>query len=77
MLNKGEIDIEEYNEAYDGTIAREAELNDLDYDCILDFAYRVTANKCRILANLYKKNERQKNTFCLPKKNKYTIIDVL
>lgn len=38
MLNKGEIDIEEYNEAFDSTIAKEAELNDLDYDSILDFA---------------------------------------
>ena len=37
----------------------------------------MSADNLRIMANLYKKNGRQKSDSCLPKKNKYTIIDVL
>ena len=38
QLEDGIIDIEEYNNAFDLVIAKEAELNDLDYESILDFA---------------------------------------
>jgi hypothetical protein len=44
MLNAGAIDVEEYNAALDSTIAKEAEINDLDYENILNYAEYLSEN---------------------------------
>ena len=44
LLNEGTIDIDEYNAALDGVIAKEAKANDLDYEGILDYAKYLQEN---------------------------------
>lgn len=44
QFNDGTIDIEEYNDAIDATVAKEAELEDIDYKEVLDYAKYLSEN---------------------------------